>query len=143
VINSLLGSPASFWGLPRGAQSFAQYLDGDSDAGAAGRAVTEALRHQRPPTVVVVGNNIMTIGVMRALRGRGLEVPGDLALAVFDDFEWADLFHPHLTAIAQPVDAIGAQAVELITSRIADPRLPPRLVRMQSTFVHRDSCGCV
>jgi LacI family transcriptional regulator len=117
-------------------------LDGESDAGAAARAVTEALRHQRPPTAIVVGNNIMTIGVMRALRGRGLEVPGDLALAVFDDFEWADLFHPRLTTIAQPVDAIGAQAVELITSRIADPRLPPRRIRMQSTFVHRDSCGC-
>jgi LacI family transcriptional regulator len=44
--------------------------------------------------------------------------------------------------IAQPVAEIGARAVELLLSRLANPDLPPRTVRLAARFVHRDSCGC-
>ena len=84
----------------------------------------------------------MTIGVMRAARGAGIRIPDDLALVSFDDFEWADLFHLSLTAIAQPTKAMGEQALQLVLSRLADPAIPTRRVVMQSEFVHRESCGC-
>jgi LacI family transcriptional regulator len=80
--------------------------------------------------------------VMRALADRGLRVPEDIALVTFDDFEWADLFAPRLTAVAQPIGELGERAVSLLLSRIEDPSLPPRTVRLPTTFVHRDSCGC-
>ena len=95
-----------------------------------------------PPTAVVSGNNFMTIGLLRAISERGLKVPDDLALVAFDDFEWADLFHPALTTIAQPTHTMGAQAADLILSRLADPGLPVRRVLLRSTFMHRESCGC-
>jgi LacI family transcriptional regulator len=41
----------------------------------------------------------MTIGLLRAIAERGLRVPDDIALVAFGDFEWADLFAPHLTVI--------------------------------------------
>jgi LacI family transcriptional regulator len=47
-------------------------------------------------------------------------VPGDLALAAFDDFERADCFQPRLTTVAQPVGEIGRLAASL----------------------PRESCGC-
>jgi LacI family transcriptional regulator len=107
------------------------------------RAATHALLELAdPPTALVSGNNFMTIGVMRGLADRGLRVPEDIALVTFDDFEWADLFHPRLTAVAQPIGELGRRAVELLLSRIADPSLPSRSVRLPTTFVHRDSCGC-
>ncbi|MGN6600613.1 MAG: LacI family DNA-binding transcriptional regulator [Actinomycetes bacterium] len=114
----------------------------DPDDAAAERVVERLLSLSQPPTAVVVGNNQMTISLMRALHRRGVEVPRDLALAVFDDFEWADCFHPRLTAVAQPTSAIGLHAVELLLSRIADPSLPARVTRMKCQFVHRESCGC-
>ncbi|NKX52086.1 LacI family transcriptional regulator, partial [Arthrobacter deserti] len=55
-------------------------------------------RRPEPPTGLVVLNNAMTIGAMRALRETGLRVPDDVALVCYDDFEWADLFEPRLTA---------------------------------------------
>jgi LacI family transcriptional regulator len=60
----------------------------------------------------------------------------------FDDFDWADLLVPRLTAVAQQTSLIGARAVELLLARIEDPHLPPRQERIPTTFVHRDSCGC-
>ncbi|WP_330455680.1 LacI family transcriptional regulator [Streptomyces sp. NBC_00820] len=115
---------------------------GDSSEEGAAAAVGRLLALPEPPTALVVGNNRMTIGAMRALRDAGLRVPADMALVSFDDFEWADLFHPRLTAIAQPALSIGEQAVSMALSRIATPSLPPRRVTINPSFVHRESCGC-
>jgi LacI family transcriptional regulator len=112
-----------------------------SDEGAE-RALAELMGLPRVPTAVVVGNNRMTIGVMRAARTLGVRIPDDLALVAFDDFEWADLFHPRLTAIAQPTQSLGEQAFALVASRLADPSAPSRRVVLRPTFVHRESCGC-
>ncbi len=117
-------------------------LSGESSVGPAERAFHGLLALPEPPTALVVGNNQMTIGVMRAARDAGICVPGDVAVVVFDDFEWADLFHPRLTVIAQPTRVLGEQAVELVLSRLADPSMPGRRLVLQPEFIHRESCGC-
>lgn len=106
------------------------------------RAVAALLELPSPPTAIIMGNNQVTIGAMRALRTRGLEVPRDIAIACFDDFAWADLFHPRLTAISQPVDQLGSQAVSMLLERLHDRRLAPRHRRLVPTIRHRESCGC-
>jgi LacI family transcriptional regulator len=116
------------------------------------------MSHATPPTALVTANNAMTIGALRALREHGLSVPHDIALCCFDDFAWADLFSPRLTAIAQPSREIGAEAVRVLLERLAAPvgaeavrvlleRLAApdraaRTVRLPCAFVHRSSCGC-
>lgn len=115
---------------------------GNSEAAGAQRATHHLLAAPEPPTAIITANNAMTIGTLRALRELGLDVPGDIALACFDDFSWADLFTPRLTAIAQPSKDIGAAAVRLLLERLAEPDRPPRTVRLPCTFVHRTSCGC-
>ncbi|WP_371659145.1 LacI family DNA-binding transcriptional regulator [Streptomyces sp. NBC_00280] len=117
-------------------------VHGDSESAGAERATAALLALAAPPTALVTANNVMTIGALRALRERGLTVPDDLALCCFDDFAWADLFTPGLTAVAQPGKDIGAQAVRLLLDRLADPDRPTRTVRLPCTFVHRESCGC-
>jgi LacI family transcriptional regulator len=115
---------------------------GNSRAEAAEHPTDALLSLAAPPTALVTANNAMTIGALRAVRERGLSVPDDLALCCFDDFSWADLFTPRLTAIAQPGKEIGAQAVQLLLERLASPDRTGRTVRLPSTFVHRTSCGC-
>ncbi|MET8632052.1 LacI family DNA-binding transcriptional regulator [Streptomyces sp. NPDC057746] len=115
---------------------------GDSAAEGAERATTDLLSLAAPPTALVTANNAMTIGALRTLRGRGVSVPDDLALCCFDDFAWADLFSPRLTAVSQPSREIGAEAVRLLLERLADPDRPSRTVRLPGVFVHRTSCGC-
>ncbi|MFE1838499.1 LacI family DNA-binding transcriptional regulator [Streptomyces sviceus] len=117
-------------------------VHGDSESAGAERATAALLTLAAPPTALVTANNAMTIGALRALRERGLSVPDDLALCCFDDFAWADLFSPRLTAIAQPSREIGAQAVRVLLERLARPDRPARTVRLDCTFMHRTSCGC-
>ncbi|MEU5665826.1 LacI family DNA-binding transcriptional regulator [Streptomyces longwoodensis] len=117
-------------------------VHGDSASEGARRATAGLLSLAVPPTALVTGNNAMTFGALRALRDRGRSVPEDLALCCFDDFAWADLFSPRLTAIAQPSREIGAEAVRVLLERLDAPRRPARTVRLPCAFVHRTSCGC-
>ena len=115
---------------------------GESQAEAARTAVLGLFRRSDPPTGLVVLNNAMTIGTMQALRELELRVPDDVALVCYDDFEWADLFEPRLTAIAQDVVTMGATAVEMLLRRLAGDAGPARKLRIPTTFNHRNSCGC-
>lgn len=118
----------------------ADIAHGAEDAGA---AVDALLALPDPPTALVMGNNQATIDSLRRLAERGIRVPEDLALACFDDFPWADLFHPRLTAMRQPVDQLGSQAVTLLFERMRNPEMPSRQVRLQPELVVRDSGALV
>lgn len=126
-------------GLPYAAELV---VGGDSRSEGAERATHALLARADRPTALVTANNAMTIGALTALRAAGLSVPGDIALACFDDFAWADLFEPRLTAISQPSRDIGAAALRLLIDRLAEPDRGPRTVRLPCAFVHRGSCGC-
>jgi LacI family transcriptional regulator len=109
-----------------------------SDASASAHAL---LSLPEPPTALVTGNNLSTIGVMRAVRERGLAVPADLSVVGFDDFEWADYFEPRLTLVQQPCSELGRQAAALLVERIGAPGGQRRTVRLEPTLRLRDSCG--
>lgn len=117
-------------------------LAGDSTDEGARTAVLAALQRRNPPTALVIGNNVMTIGTMRALRELQILVPQDLALATFDDFEWSDLFSPRLTTMAQPIDKLATAAIDLLMRRMDNLDGEPQQIRFDPTFIHRDSCGC-
>lgn len=104
-------------------------------------ATMQLLAKPDRPSAIFAANNLMVIGVMKAIRDRGLHCPGDISVASFDDFPWADVFQPNLTTIAQPVQAIGEQAAELILERIRGrvPRDPLRIV-LKGRLMIRESC---
>lgn len=117
-------------------------LEGDSNTDAAEREVRVLMSGANRPTALVSLNNSMTIGALKALRGLGLSIPGDVAFVCYDDFEWSDLFEPKLTAAAQDVETIGATAVELLLRRIRGDDGAPQQIHVPTTFHHRNSCGC-
>lgn len=116
--------------------------EGASASDSARHAAVELLELAEPPTAIIAANNAMTIGAMQALRDQNRRVPDDVALVAFDDFPWADLFAPRMTVIAQPSGKIGAEAVRLLLGRLEAPEGAPVERRLESRFVHRDSCGC-
>lgn len=115
---------------------------GFSDETRAQTATNALLGLPDPPTALFSGNNRMTIGIMRALQAKGIVPPEKIALGVFDDFPWADLFSPRLTCAAQQSDQIGASSVALLLRRIAEPDRAHEAVRFPTRFTRRNSCGC-
>jgi LacI family transcriptional regulator, galactose operon repressor len=78
---------------------------------------------QRPaksaPDAVFCANDLMAIGAIDALREAGLDVPGDVAVAGFDDVDAATIVHPPLTTVVNPAYDIGVSAGKLLVSRLS------------------------
>jgi len=119
-----------------------RYLVTGSDSTNSATSATHALLSlDRPPSAIVAGNNMATVGAMRAIRARGLRVPLDISIVGFDDFEWADCFEPRLTLVAQPCEEIGRRAAILLMERIAAPDGPRRSLRLDARLIVRNSCA--
>ena len=63
----------------------------------------------------------------------------DVAVAAFDDMEWAIFIQPALTMVAQPTYEIGRIAVELLQKRIRDPRRPPEEIILPARVITRSA----
>lgn len=70
------------------------------------------------PDAIFATSDPKAIGVIRALREKGLKVPGDISVMGFDNLDFASLVDPPLTTVAQPFYEMGVQAcarlIELI-----------------------------
>ena len=101
---------------------------------------TYQLLSERPETTaIVVGNNLMTVGALDALRGLGKPVPDDVSLVQLDDPFWAQLVDPALTSLAQPVRNMAQSAIDLLLQRIRKERDVARHIVYQFELRQRNS----
>ena len=100
-------------------------------------AATELLSAAEPPTALFTGQNFITIGAFRALRGLGLHK--SVALVGFDDILLADLLEPGITVIAQDPAAIGRAAAEILFRRLDGDRSPPQRRVVLTRMITRGS----
>ena len=99
-------------------------------------AATDLLAMPDPPTAIFAGNDEMAIGVMKAARDRGMDVPFDLSIVGFDDLPMASRVWPNLTTVRLPVRDMGRMAAERLTARsrgldpaaLDQPEIIPSLV---------------
>jgi LacI family transcriptional regulator, galactose operon repressor len=105
------------------------------------RACGELLALAPRPTALFVANNLMLIGVMRALAAAGIAVPAHMSVASIDDFPWASAFVPALTVVRQPIEAMAAEAFALLMRRVAGEEGEPRHRVFEPELVIRSSCA--
>jgi DNA-binding LacI/PurR family transcriptional regulator len=93
------------------------------------------------PDAVFVASDMMVLGALRAIEAAGLNVPGDIAVAGFDDILPPDAARPPLTTIRQPIRRSGVAAVNVLLDVIENGLTPPRRVILDVQLVIRESCG--
>lgn len=82
------------------------------------RAAEAVLASGFAPTAIFAANDLMAIGVMQALRDRGIDIPRDIAVVGFDDISAARLVTPPLTTVAQFQADMGVRAAEMMMGRL-------------------------
>lgn len=106
-----------------------------------GEACTEKLLllKQRPSAIFCFSDEI-ALGCLHSLKKQGFDVPNDISVIGFDDIRFAKYMSPPLTTIAQPVEEIGAQCVDLLIDIIegndttrSEVILPHKLIVREST----------
>lgn len=93
------------------------------------------------PTAVVCGNDLLAIGVIRAIEEGGKRVPHDVAVIGYDDTYLAAVAKPALTSVAQPAHEMGEAAVRILMERLRGGRTKPREVLLEPSLSIRDTCG--
>lgn len=119
-------------------QRFRGYMEGMREAGLSvgteqvaqgyftyrsGLAAAESLlKGAWRPTAIFASNDDMAAATMAVAHRLGLEVPGDVAIAGFDDTPLATTVWPELTTIRQPIADMAREAVMLLLEQIRRKR---------------------
>jgi LacI family transcriptional regulator len=91
------------------------------------------------PDAVFVANNLMTIGAVECVFGRGIPVPRELGIVGFDDMPWTNLVRPALSTVTQPTYDLGRAAAELLRLRLAEPDRPATTLTLPTRLQVRES----
>jgi LacI family transcriptional regulator len=97
------------------------------------------------PTAIFAANGLSSRHALHAIGLLGISVPDQMAFIGFDDFELADVLHPALSVVRQPVERIGQEAAEMLFARLAgdtSSSSQPRKLMLPVELVLRRSCGC-
>ena len=88
---------------------------------------------------IFAASDTIAIGAMKALRERGFDIPGDIAIIGFDDMPAASMTHPPLTTIQQDYKHAGEVLVDCLLKQIRNE--PANTAVLPAKLVVRDSCG--
>ena len=100
-------------------------------------AVLELLDLENPPTAIFASQNLVTMGVVRALATAGRN--HNVALVGFDEIPLADLLSPGVTLILQDVEGMGSASADLLFRRLAGHAGPSETVVLPTTLIARGS----
>jgi LacI family transcriptional regulator len=93
-----------------------------------------------PPTAIFASNDVMAMGVMDAVRNKGLRVPDDVSVIGFDDIPQASLIRPALTTIRQPLEKMGRVATQMLLELLSQPQKQNGRIELPTELIVRDSC---
>jgi LacI family transcriptional regulator len=105
-------------------------------------AARELLAAKARPQAVFAANDMMAVGCLQAFKEAGLDVPGDIALAGFDDIPIARYVTPPLSTVRVRIAELGKNAMDLLADLMDRPGSSAASVHtLGCDIVVRDSCG--
>jgi LacI family transcriptional regulator len=118
-------------------------LEGEWNDYDSGVAISEKIAALDPlPDAMFVFNDLGALGLQDGLLDRGIRVPDDIGVMGLDDIELAARARVPLSTVRQPMDAIGARALDAVLGRIQGGRPTTRQL-LAPTLVVRSSCGAL
>jgi len=107
------------------------------DSDAAGAAAKELLLASDPPSAIFAGQNLITVGAVRALRELGRQ--HEVAIVGFDDVVLGDIVDPGISVVMQDPYALGREAAKLLFAQVAGYRGEGRRIELPTRLVPRGS----
>ncbi len=103
------------------------------------QAVLDFTRMETPPTAIFASSDYLTIGAILGLKAAGVSIPDDISLVGFDDVRpMSELMHPPLTAVRQPIEALGRRGFLALFALLSGEQ-PTMLTRLPVELITRGS----
>jgi LacI family transcriptional regulator len=130
-------------GLKRNGLAFTEELvaHGDNSFGSGEACANKLLALNSPPTAIFAANDDMAAGVMRSADKMGIDIPGQLSVAGFDDVSLARQVFPSLTTIRQPLSAMAERACLALIRFLSDGSELHDTEVVPATLMIRESTG--
>lgn len=112
-------------------------MEGDWSALSGYQQVTRLLNEGPQPGAILVANDQMALGALRAITEAGLKVPNDISVIGYDDTADSACFIPPLTTIKQDFRTLGKNSVARIVEMIQQPEAPTRSELLPVSLVIR------
>nr|WP_156609844.1 LacI family DNA-binding transcriptional regulator [Auraticoccus cholistanensis] len=107
---------------------------------ATGRAAMEdLLALPEPPDAVFCFNDQLAVGAIRACVASGVDVPGQVAVAGFDDTDEGRYCNPPLTTVAADLELLADETLRLLMARTEDRQRPAEHVEVPWRLELRES----
>ncbi|MFV2068203.1 MAG: LacI family DNA-binding transcriptional regulator [Pirellulales bacterium] len=104
------------------------------------RAIGRLFERDSRPRAVFAFNDLLAIGAMQYCQEQDIAVPGDVAIAGFDNLPQCRVTSPPLTSVAYPVQSIARLAVQNLVDRIErSGDRPPHRILLEPHLVVRQS----
>ncbi|MBA2133527.1 LacI family DNA-binding transcriptional regulator [Capillibacterium thermochitinicola] len=101
----------------------------------------ELLKQKPRPTAFFLTDDLMAIGVYRAVKEENLRIPQDVAVVGFNDDAFANLLDPPLTTVQIPIYEMGKTAAEMMIAVLHGKEVTPPQKILSSELIIRESCG--
>lgn len=115
--------------------------EGDFSVTSGYETMLKLLALKDPPTAVFTTNDEMAVGVMKAIKQRGLQVPKDISVIGFDDIPLCRLVEPELTTVSQPRYDMGYQAMQMLLAIIKKEALTRNQIVLPHRLIIRNTCS--
>ena len=104
------------------------------------KGLLRALALRERPTALICASDILAYGVLLECMARRIAVPGSLSVTGFDDLNPSKSFHPALTTLAIPMEAMARRVADHLLSRIDGLGQGPN-EQLATTLVVRETTG--
>lgn len=94
---------------------------------------------ERFPEVFICANDFVAIDAMLILRNLSKKIPEDIRFLGFDDSQESRSFSPTLSTVHIHTQSMAYSAVQLLASRMIDPKLENRIVHVATDLIYRES----
>lgn len=105
------------------------------------RAAERLLALKEPPTAILAADDLMAFGAMRAIKERGLSIPGDISIIGFNDTPLAAYVDPPLSSVGIFVYDLGYSAGEILINQLQEPDGHKKHVIIPAGLKTRGSTG--
>jgi len=118
-------------------------IDTRTNYSGGGAAVAQLINLREPATAALCFNDVVAIGLVRALTEAGVSVGSDFAVIGFDDIEEAGRILPALTTVAVNSRNLGSRAAQLLMRQLASREFDPETISCPTSLIVRASCGAL
>ncbi|TSO26435.1 LacI family DNA-binding transcriptional regulator [Lactobacillus sp. LL6] len=103
------------------------------------QAMQEMIKSKNIPDALVISNDAMAIGALKAFREANIKVPEDISIISFNDTTAAEFANPSLSSVHVNTQEMGRAGMKILQDLLSDGIKVPYKIVMDTNLILRES----